>query len=1154
MGFYMKKIDIAKIKGFLFKYRRKLIISISVLFFILFSAGFAGYIFLPDFIKNKAEQAVSEQFHRKLSIQDVSFNPFSLSVTLNGVSLSEQNSDAVFASFDELYVNVSTFSVFTFSPIIREIELINPYIHFSRTKENTYNISDFIDMASQPSDPDKEPLSYSIHNIQIVGGKIIFDDLPMKMQHRIEDIQIRLPYISSRSSQVETFIEPYISALIDGKKLELSGKTRPFANDKETVFNLALKNIALPRYMEYLPYKPAFYLTKGNLSVDLNLHFIQYENRSPDLDISGSAEIDSLQLIDLEKKPLLGLGKLLVNLDKNSIFANDYHISKIELIDPEIYAVNSPEGVLNLASLSSTSGKEKVSSNTKADKKTEDKSQPLKITLKQFEVKNARLNYTDYAVELPYSISTNNFNITVDDVLVDMGQELASINKIASNSAALEMAIEKKIAHYRPVKQVKSTTSEPSNFKTSIGAIDINGWSAHVENKNIKNPLGAQITGFTAQVKNISTVPGQISTVNLHANVDKKGSLKVNGQLGLAPFSTDLSINLDQVSIVALQQYIDTQVNLTLRQADVSTSGQLVLTSTNQGDVQGGYRGDFSVNNLFTTDQIKGDPFVRWKTFAIKQMDMQFAPFALKAKSIDLDSFFARLILSSDGRLNLQNILRSEAGGKKSLTDTEENPDVLTKENNTVESTSENIRVVSNEQEKIQTDANVSDQVANSTEVNTKPIESPIAETKVLLVNEKNNAEPQVIVEESKTVLVGTESTEQDKKTLPLIKIDKFKLTNGVVRFTDNFVKPHYTADLNRIHGTVAPISTQAIADVNVKGRVNHAPLTITGHLNPFEPAQLLELHGQVKGIELAQFSSYSNKYIGYGIEKGKLSFDVQYKVENNDLSAENRLILDQLTFGEQSNAKPEINLPVQLAVNLLKDGDGVIDINLPVSGSLNDPEFSVGGIVFRLIVNLIKKAITAPFSLLTSFGGGEELSWIEFAPGNTKITDKNEEKLAILVKALKAKPGLKLDITGYYSPETDKEGLARNSINQKIRELKREEMGNQGKNLPLNQITVNDEEYTEFLEEVYSDADFKKPRNFIGLQKSLPVAEMEKLLIENYPVKEGEFIELANRRANNVKGWLLEKGEIPEERIFIHASKIKGNENTPKVEFSLHM
>lgn len=1152
----MRKPDIAQLKSLFSRYRRKLIISASVLFFILFVIGLSGVIFLPGFIKSKAQQAVAEQLHRKLTIEDISFNPFSLSVTLKGVTLSERDSEEIFVSFDRLYVNVSTFSAFTFSPIIREVELENPYIHLSRTQNNQYNISDIIEMAMKPDEEKKEPLSYSLNNIQVNGGKIIFDDHPMQAQHRVEEIKIRIPYISSSPSRVETFIEPHLSALVNGTKMELSGKTRPFAEDRETIFNMALKNVELPRYMQYLPYKPAFQMTKGNLSFDLNLHFIQSASKPSELDISGTAEIDSLMLTDLAKKPMLGFGKLAVKLDKNAIFASDYHIAHIELMQPEVYAVNSADGYLNLLGLvpKTENAQPKKAA---ADGEAKEKAAPLKLALKQFVLSGGKLSYTDYSAGKPYNVTANAFNLTVDDVGVDMGEKTIHVSRIGSDSAQLEMALEK--AQRRSLAASGGGESNSSGFRVDIGSVDITNWSAHMQNKNLRKPLGAKITGLAASIQELSTEPGKTSTFDIKADVDKKGHIAVNGKLGIAPLSADLAVDLKNVSIVAVQQYIDEYVNLTLRQADVSTKGHLTLATGKRGALKGEYKGDVSVANLVTTDQMKGDQFVRWKDLSLKQMHVQLSPFSLTAQRAHLDSFFTRLILSSEGRLNLQNILRSEAGGKKSLTDSDENHDAQTAQEvasargqeQPAESAEKPVQVASISQVVQQAEASQVGQGSPPEKVSQQ--EKAAGEEKA----EASAPATETTVDmETNEVVSRPAAVQTAASTMPPIRIDRFQLTNGRVRFTDNFIKPNYTANMDRVRGVITRISSasNAIAVVDLKGQVNRAPLTVNGTLNPFNPALSLELEGHVKGIELAQFSSYSTKYVGYGIEKGKLSFDVKYKVENGELSAENRLVLDQLTFGEKTEAKPVISLPVQFAVNLLKDGDGVIDINLPVSGSLNDPEFSVGGIVFRVIVNLIKKAVTAPFSLLAAaFGGGEELSFLEFDPGKSDVTDKGLEKLGTLVKALKGRPGLTLDVTGCYDPEADKVGLAKQAINRKVRELKRKEMGAEGKNLRLSQIKVSDKEYAKLLKEVYSDADFKKPRNFIGFQKSLPAAEMEKLMIQNYPVTEEEYMGLADKRAANVKAWLLDKGGIPQERVFIQASKRKSGDNAARVDFSLH-
>ena len=157
-----------------------------------------------------------------------------------------------------------------------------------------------------------------------------------------------------------------------------------------------------------------------------------------------------------------------------------------------------------------------------------------------------------------------------------------------------------------------------------------------------------------------------------------------------------------------------------------------------------------------------------------------------------------------------------------------------------------------------------------------------------------------------------------------------------------------------------------------------------------------MDIAADAREIELNPMSPYSIKYVGYGIERGELSFKVKYKVENRKLDAQNQIILNQLTFGEKVESPTATKLPVLLAVALLKDRNGVIDVNLPISGSLDSPEFSVGGIILRIIINIITRAVTSPFALLgAAFGGGSggELSYIEFDYGRVQSVAERGSK-----------------------------------------------------------------------------------------------------------------------------------------------------------------
>jgi len=377
------------------------------------------------------------------------------------------------------------------------------------------------------------------------------------------------------------------------------------------------------------------------------------------------------------------------------------------------------------------------------------------------------------------------------------------------------------------------------------------------------------------------------------------------------------------------------------------------------------------------------------------------------------------------------------------------------------------------------------------------------------------------------------------------VKIGKVTLQNGNVDFSDRYVKPNYSANLTDIGGKIAGLSSEpgTAADVDLRGRLDSAaPLEIGGKINPLGKDLYLDIKASVKGVELTPFTPYSGKYAGYAIDKGKLSLDVRYHIENRKLEAENQLFLDQLTFGERIESPDATKLPVQLAVALLKNRNGEIDVNLPIAGSLDDPEFSMGGLIIKVIVNLFVKAVTSPFALIGSmFGGGEDLGYLEFASGRHAIDAAGEAKLKNLAKALNDRPALELEIAGRIDAANDKEGLKQALLEQKVKAQKLADLVKQGVSAgSLDEITIEAGEYPALLKRAYQKEKFPKPRNMLWLTKDLPVPEMEKLMLSHTTVSDDDLRGLANRRAQAVRDWLLTKGGVSPERIFLLAPRLE--------------
>lgn len=188
-------------------------------------------------------------------------------------------------------------------------------------------------------------------------------------------------------------------------------------------------------------------------------------------------------------------------------------------------------------------------------------------------------------------------------------------------------------------------------------------------------------------------------------------------------------------------------------------------------------------------------------------------------------------------------------------------------------------------------------------------------------------------------------------------------LLGGNINYTDNFVKPTYSGNMTGMSGSIGSIASDqpTPAAIDLHGKIdNDAPLQISGTLNPLFKPMFLDIKASANGVQLPRLTPYSAKYAGYPITKGKLSMDVQYKIENDKLVAQNDIRIEQLSFGDHVDGPNVTKLPVMLAISLLKDRNGNIELNLPISGSLSDPQFSIGGVILRVIGNLIVKAVTS--------------------------------------------------------------------------------------------------------------------------------------------------------------------------------------------------
>ncbi|MFN0069371.1 MAG: DUF748 domain-containing protein, partial [Limisphaerales bacterium] len=279
------------------------------------------------------------------------------------------------------------------------------------------------------------------------------------------------------------------------------------------------------------------------------------------------------------------------------------------------------------------------------------------------------------------------------------------------------------------------------------------------------------------------------------------------------------------------------------------------------------------------------------------------------------------------------------------------------------------------------------------------------------------------------------------------MKLGRLKLEEVALFAADNFVVGSFRTSIESLDGEVRNLALPPAgpAEIDLKGRLTAlSGFTLQGTLTPDPAAFATDLRLTTRKADLTQFTPYAIRFAGYPVTRGALDADVRYQVADGKLTAENRLLVDQFTFGAKTNSPDAINLPFKLGVALLKDGEGRIELDVPLTGTLNDPEFKLAPLIGQALKNIVLKAAAAPFKLLGALlggdGGGEDLEFVEFAAGSAELTPEATNRCAKLVLALNKRPQLQLEVLGAFDATADKAALARTNLEARLLALKAEE------------------------------------------------------------------------------------------------------------------
>ena len=1010
----------------LIKYKR-LKISLGVIAALFVLLGLLGYFWLPGYAKSQLEIKLTEALDRPVTVQSIEIKPYSMELAVNGFRIGEKTSDTdeVFLSFDRLYVDLSINSVVHRAPVVSAITLTKPTVRLVRETEEQFNISDLIEKFSKDDEEveDSGETLFSISNIVIEGGHFELIDQFKQSHQLISGINLGIPFVANLKNAQEAWVEPHFSAKVNGAPLSLDGNVRPFTDKREATLDLKLTDIDLTNIKNYLPFPTRISLLSGKFDSDLELVFSQTSDETQEISLVGQVALRQLEI-------------------DNSAVKEPYHAT-LERLDVDVNLTNQALSELTL-----------TLDNVALSRQNE--SEPV-LSLPKLTVNDAVIDLNEQHVVLG-EITLDGFNTAIRR---EVGGELDLMQLLAPADEASEQT--ETITEENTDEPVET---DEAGWEIQVNRFQLTNASLHFEDAALTKVAPMSVSSFNLTLDNIDLSGATPVDLVLQAMVNEHGSINTEGSLSWAPLATDLNIDVKAVDLVSLQGWAGDQLNALLTKGDVSFKGNIKADGE---PLIVAVKGESQLANFNIFDETASIDLLRWKKLNISGIDIVSEPLRVGIDSIKLGDFFAHVMISSSGDLNLSNIVRQ--------------------------------------------DENAATPADTSTQTSAK--------------SSTHEASP--------------------------IHIGKIVLKQGKVNFNDHFIKPNYQANLTGLSGQIGPLHPNKLGKVDIRGAVDKtAPLEIKGAIDPFGTELQLDIAAKVDDIDLPPFSPYSGKYFGRMIEKGKLSVDINYQIEDGALSADNHIFLDQFTLGENVDSPDAISAPLGLAISLLKNRNGEIKIDLPIAGSLNDPEFSMGGIIFDAFINLISRAVTAPFSLLGSAlgGGGEELSAINFDPGFSKIGTEAEGSLQTLSEVLTDRPALKIEIAGYTDP-ADYEGLKSAILERKVKTEKLKKATKKGQAVgSLDDIELTPEKYSKYLELAYKEEEFEKPTNFIGLTKSLPDEEMEELILAHIEVADDDLIELAEQRAFAAQNWLINQGGIAADRVFIVRDDIE--EPGSQARFSL--
>ena len=1064
-----------------------LISGISLVSLLLIYTLF-GFFGVPYAIKNIAPKYLKD-YNATLFVKEAKFNPFTFELNATNAEL---NSTSPLFSTKQVDVKLKPFSMFKKLVEVDIFRLQEPNVKILRDKNSKFNFSNFVrDDNATTEDNSTSSINFALNNAKIIKGSFSYSDqnLTNPFNVNFDDINYELSSLNTKKNSAGSHIFDSNSTL--AHKIDLNGDIK--LNPLKIEGNISIKNFSVdPVAISFID-NDTLNLKNAVINLGINYALIADENAT-NINLKDSfLNVKSLNIDEGENE--LSLGELeLPKFDLSSKIADKIdaklELNAINLSDVSFKnAITASLKSLNLSNILLLANlNEKSELNATAVLNSMNAN-----TLKIDETGKNLVNLKDInASNLNANLANDKTTLTLEKITFD------GINAPLSKNANANVA-GTKISNI-------SFTQDTNKSLATLDELSINSINLKAKNKEILNIADVLTKTIKFDILNIA-----LSAENIDVNRPKFNSelndsgLSAINQLGLGekePAKTANHSTKTKKENTSVSKSKENEFKFDIKNINVNNAN-IALTHLFEGEkiahkfdnlfvkianLSSDFSKPFDAKvdmkssqklNLDLTSKIKLEPLDI--TAKIKLEDKNLPKYFAYVKPF-LEADLSSGEMSADAQLHYAKDIKSDA--KLSVKD---------------------IRLDDKNKEKLiafkSLDVDKISFFKNNIEITGVALNSPFIKAHLSKEREFNLSK---IVKEDKNKAQSEQKTESKKAASKKddelnFSIKNFSLNNGEVDFSDASLFMPFATKISNLNGKLTDIDKKRLSSGEFKGTVGKNGFSqITAKLFPFELKQNTDIKLDFKDIDLIDITPYSGQFLGYKIKKGKLNLNLNYSVVDSKLNGSNLINFDTLTLGEKVDSKDAVNLPLSLAISILSDQNNQINIDLPVEGNLDDPDFKYGGVIWAAVKKLFADITLAPFRFLgNALGfGGKDLSSIDFLAGSSELISSEAPKIADFIKLTTAKPMMKLSITPTYS-EIDVLYFKEKKLDQKINQI----------------IASSGKDYITVLNSLVPNAKDKSDKAL--REEAIKAIEVDK----------EKLVELANERANAVKEALIKAG-----------------------------